>query len=188
MGATNVCEFLLWDMLARLVVGSFCALFLLCLGNTLAACVCIFVCDCNIFMYRQCLGVSAAHPSVYFGLCGDGMIKLCFGIYAFVEFSSKLKLWWEAHITTHITILLTSCAQHDFWLLEWSGFFPKRGRFPGEACYFDYSWGEGNEQPLGYSGTVKNINALSPILLPFWCWEINCLCSQALSTSARHSS
>jgi len=77
---------------ADLIVGSFCALFLLCLGNTLAACVCIFVCDRNIFVYRQCLGVSAVYPSIYFGLCGDGMIKLCFGIYAFVEFSSKLKL------------------------------------------------------------------------------------------------
>lgn len=178
MGATNVCEFLLQDVLAGLTVWSFCAPFLLCLGNTLVACICIFVCDCNIFVYWQYLGVSAVYPSVYFGFCGDGMIKLCFGIYAFFEFSSKLKLWWEAHIT----MLLTSCAR-DFRLLEWSGFFSKRGRFPGENWYFDYTWGEGNKQPLGNSGTVKD----SPTFLAFWCWEIS-LCSQGLSTSTRHSS
>lgn len=80
------------DMLAGLIVGSFRASFLLSLDHTLDAFICIFMCYCNVFVYQQCLGISAVYPSVYFGLHGDGMIKLCFGIYAFADFSSKLNL------------------------------------------------------------------------------------------------
>lgn len=171
---------LLWDLLAGLTVGSFWAPFLLSLDNTLDTFICVFMCHCNVFVYQQCLGISAVYPSVYFGLYGDGMIQLCFGIYAFVDFSSKLNPWWEAHIR----VVPTSQAQYDFKVLEWSGFFPKRHWFTGENWYFDDTWGK---------WATFRIERRSNRQIPWVLfdlhsgWEVNFLCTQALSLNARHS-